>query len=165
VASALHAADAKARRIGRPVDTKALLVALIDADPAGEWDRICMESRSREAMEQAGYQDPQEPTRQRDSVTLTGSCDRAFQRAWQLSLHFRQTPLQVGFLVLGLIDDEWNAASRVLNIDDQDRQADMAELVQLDLIRTSLPGLRLGSSRRNRQPGRHQAHRGNPRLM
>jgi hypothetical protein len=165
VASALHAADAKARRRGRLVDTKALLVALMDADPAGEWGRIWLHSRSREAIEQAGYQDPQERACQRDNVALTGGCDRAFQRAWQLSQDYRETPLQLGFLVLGLIDDESNAASRALNIDDQDQQAHMAELVQQDLIGTSLTGLRLGSSRLNRQPDRHQGRRGNPRLI
>ncbi|MDQ2813955.1 MAG: hypothetical protein M3Z75_19335 [Actinomycetota bacterium] len=165
VASALHAADAEAHRRGRPVDTKTLLVALMDADPAGEWHRIWLNSRSREAIERAGYQDPQEPTCRRDNVALTGACDLAFQRAWQLSQDYRETPLQLGFLVLGLIDNTLNAASRALNIVDQDQQAHMAELIQEDLIRTSLPGLRLGSSRLNRQPGRHQAHRGNPRFI
>lgn len=165
VASALHAADAEARRRGRPVDTKTLLVALMNAGPAGEWGRICLDSRGQEAIEQAGYQDPPEPHCQRDNVILTGACDRAFQRAWQLSQHYRQTPLQLGFLVLGLIDDKPNAASHALNIDGQDQQAHMAELVQQDLIGASLPGLRLGSARLNRQPGRHQAHQGNPRLI
>ena len=165
VASALHAADAEARRRGRPVDTKTLLVALMKTDPA-EWDRIWLDSRGQEAIEQAGYQDPQEPGCQRDNMALTGACDRAFQRAWQLSQDYRETPLQLGFLVLGLIDDTSNAASRALNIDDQDQQAHMAELVQQDLIGTSLPSLRLGSSScLNGRPGRHQAHRGNPRLI
>ena len=165
VASALHAADAEARRRGRPVDTKTLLVALMKTDSAGEWDRIWLYSRGQEAIEQAGYQDPREPPCQRDNMALTGACDRAFQRAWQLSQDYRETPLQLGFLVLGLIDDTSNAASRALNIDDQDQQAHMAELVQQGLIGTSLPSLRLGSSCLNRRPGRHQAHRGNPRLI
>jgi hypothetical protein len=165
VASALHAADAEARRRGGPVDTKTLLVALMDADQAGEWDRIWLDSRSREAIEQAGYQDRQEPACQRDNVALTGACDRAFQRAWQFSQDYRETPLQLGFLVLGLIDDKSNAASRALNINDQDQQAHMAELVRQDLIGTSLPDLRFGSPRPNRQPGRHRAHLGNHRLV
>ena len=106
VESALVAAAAEAGRHGQPIDTKTLLVALMDADPAGRWDRIWLHSRSREAIEQAGYEDPPVAGRQWDNMALTGACARAFETAWRVSQEYRRTPLQLGVLVLGLIADE-----------------------------------------------------------
>lgn len=146
VESALRAAAAQAGRRDRPLDTKTLLVALMDADPAGRWDRIWLESRSREAIEQAGYEDPPLPVCHWNNVAMTGACARAFETAWRVSQQYRLTPLQLGVLVLGLIADKSSAASRALNIDDQDQQTSMARLIQENLIGTDLPDLRLGSA-------------------
>ena len=145
VESALHAAAAQAGRHGRPVDTKALLVALMDADPNGGWSRIWLNSRSREAIEQADYQDPPRPGGQWNNVPVTGACVSALDTAWRVSQQYQLIPLQLGVLVLGLIDDKSSAAARVLNITNQDQQMRMAELVQNHLIHTTLTGLRLGS--------------------
>jgi hypothetical protein len=144
VESGLRAAAAEAGRRGQSIDTKTLLVALMDVDPDGEWDRIWLYGRSREAIEQAAYQDPPLPVCQWDKMVMTGACAGAFKTAWRVSQEYQRTPLQLGFLVLGLIADESSAASRALNIDNQDRQIFMAKLVQEDLIRSSLIGLRLG---------------------
>jgi hypothetical protein len=146
VERALHTAADEARRRAQPIDTRTLLVALMEADQAGRWDRICLNSRSREAIKQADYYDPLLPPCQWNNVTLTRACAAAFETAWRLSLQYRQTPLQLGILVLGLIADESSAASRALNIDDQGRQTMMAQLVQEDLIGTNLIGLHLGSA-------------------
>jgi hypothetical protein len=117
----------------------------MDADPTGDWSRIWLNSRSREAIEQADYQDPPLPGSQWNNVAVTQACASALDKALQLSQQYRLVPLQLGVLVLGLIDDKSNAAARVLNITDQDQQSHMAELVQDDLIHTTLTGLRLGS--------------------
>lgn len=146
VESALCAAAAQAGRLGQPLDTKTLLVALMDADPAGRWDRIWLESRSREAIEQVGYEDPPLPACQWNNVAMTGACARAFENAWRMSQQYQRTPLQLGVLVLGLIAAKSSAASRALNIDDQVKQTSMARLIQEDLIGTDLPDLRLGSA-------------------
>ena len=167
VASALHAAYAEARRRGRPVDTKTLLVALMDADPAGEWDRIWLDSRSREAIGQAGYQDPQEPGCQRDNVALTGACDRAFQRAWQLSQRLPGNPASVGLLGPGThrrhverrLPCAEHQRSRPASAHGRTRPA------RPDRHQPARLAPRLVSSRLNRQPDRRQAHRGNPRLI
>lgn len=141
VAAALHAATANRR--GKPVDTKTLLVALMDADSFGRWDRIWLHSRDRNAIAEAGYEDPPLPVYRRDNIILSQACGRAFETAGRLSSQSPRTPLQLGFLVLGLIADASSAASRALNIDSEDRQALMAKLVQEDLIGADLDGLRL----------------------
>jgi hypothetical protein len=143
VETALRAASAKAGHRGQPVDTKTLLVALMDADPAGRWDRIWLCSRSREAIEQVTCQDPPLPGGRWNNVDLTRACARAFETAWRISQQCQWTSLQLGVLVLALIADEPNAASRALNINNEDQRRGMAELIQEDLIGNDLIGLRL----------------------
>ena len=147
VESALRTAAAEAGRRGQPIDSLAVLVALMDADSAGDWHRIWLYSRSREAIEQTGYEDQPLPGGWWNNVALTQACSAAFDTAWRVSQQYQLTPLQVGVLILGLIADETSAAARALNIDNQDRKNFMAELVQEDLIGISLIGLRLGSAR------------------
>ena len=141
---ALLTATAEAGRRRMPLDTKSLLIALIDADPAGRWDRICLNSRSREAIQQAGYEDPPLLGGHWNHAPMTRACAKALETAGQLSRQYRQNSLQAGFLVLGLISEESNAAARALNIDTQEQQTLLARLVQEDLIGTSLTDLRLG---------------------
>jgi hypothetical protein len=141
---ALLTATAKAGRRRAPLDTKSLLVALIDADPAARWERICLNSRSREAIQQTGYEDPPRLGGHWNNVPLTWACTKALETAWQLSRQYRQNSLQAGFLVLGLISEESNAAARALNINSQMQQTLLARLVQEDLIGASLTDLRLG---------------------
>ncbi len=145
VAHALGAAAAGAGRRGVPLGTKSLLVALMDADQAGEWGRICLNSRGREAIEQVGYEDPPAPGGYWNNVPLTGACTRALETACQLSRQYQEDALQVGFLVLGLIASGSNAAARALNIGDQGQQRELSRLVQEDLIGTRLTDLRLDS--------------------
>ena len=157
VESALNAAADIADRHGQPIDTKTLLVSLMDADPAGRWDRICLYSRSREDIEQASDKDPPLPSCRWNNVVLTGACVRAFETAWRVSLQYQRTPLQLGVLILGLIADKSTAASRALNITGQGQQENMTQIIQEDLIGTTLIGLRLDSPsgtarRRSRSP-------------
>jgi hypothetical protein len=141
VASALSAAAASRRE--QPIDTKTLLVALMDIDSSGRWDRILLHSCDRNAIAEVGYEDPPGPAYRLGNLVLTQACGRAFETAWRLSSQYLQVPLQLGFLVLGLIADESSAGARALNIDSEDRLAFMAGLVQEDLIGTDVDGLSL----------------------
>jgi len=155
VDTALRLAGVTARRLGQAVDTRTLLLAAMDADPAGRWDRIWLHSRGREAIEQAAVVDrPTLPDGQWNNIELTGACVAALRAAVRISQQYQTLPLPLGVLVLGLIADQTSAAARALDINNAERQQFMADLIQDDLLGVSLSNLRLGP---DSQPSRGAA--------
>jgi len=129
-----HAAGTVSRR-GRVIDTKAVLLALMDADRAGDWSRIQLNSRGREALEQFDAEDPPLlPVGQWGTTEVTGACVSALMAAVRISDQHKIYPVSPGIVVLGLIEDKLSAASQVLGIDDECQQEAMAGLIQDDLL-------------------------------
>jgi hypothetical protein len=146
VITALHHATDIARRRGRATDTKTLMLALMDADATGRWNRIELNGGSRQAIEQAAVEDPPlSPFDQRNNSGLTGACATALMTAVRLSRQLQLDPMPPGVLALGLIADRSNAACRALAIGDEERQRYMANMISEELLGISLGDLRLGT--------------------
>jgi hypothetical protein len=145
VEMALANAAALADRDNRPIDTRSLLLALMDADGHGRWERILFDIGGREAIARAAYYDPPMlPEGQWRSTRITGACATALTTAARIARQYQMLPVPVGVLALGLVADPASAATQALQINDLDRQAAVSTLIQDELIGVSLQDLRLG---------------------
>ena len=146
VIAALRHADDIARRRGRAVDTKTLMLALMDADAVGQWDRIWLYGGGRQPLEQAAGQDPPlAPFDHGNEGGQTGACATACMTAVRLSRQYGLFPMPPGVLALGLIADPSYVACAAMDLRDEQRHRNMTALIQQDLLGMSLEDVRLGT--------------------
>ncbi len=140
-----HATDIASRR-GGAVDTKTLMLALMDADAVGQWDRIWLHGGGRQALEQATGEDPPlAPFDLGNQGGLTGACATACMTAVRLCQQHQLFPMPAGALALGLIADPSYAACAAMALRDQQRHRRMTALIQQDLLGMSMEDVRLGT--------------------
>ncbi|MFF2555360.1 hypothetical protein ACFVUS_30450 [Nocardia sp. NPDC058058] len=138
VVAALRAA---AGRASGPVDTRALLVELMQADSVGRWGRIQLfvgdpDAVGRKPVSEAvgaGAFDW-------NGVPLTDGCAVGMEVAGRLAYRYGLWPLPVGMMVLGLVADERSAAARALRGDGLDR-VELLDAIQADVLGTRLDGI------------------------
>lgn len=122
---------------GRPVGTMDLLIAVMNSDMSGQWQRIWLESGSVEAIAARSTHDPDPwPDDIWHGVTLTHTCMVAVEASSLLAARYRLVPMPVGVLVLGLLADPDCAAAGALG-EPVDRQT------LLDLVQDAILGVRL----------------------
>lgn len=128
------------QRISHPVDTRDLLVALIQADESAVWSRILLHTGDIDAIAGKIALDP--VNRGSDDwygMPVTGTCAAALDSAGRLAQHYGLWPLPPGILALGLIADESSSAAQVLG--DGLERGELLRLIQSEVLGTSLFGL------------------------
>ncbi|MEV5649751.1 hypothetical protein AB0L57_16020 [Nocardia sp. NPDC052254] len=122
-----------------PVDTRALLVALIQADVAGDWSRIRLQAGDFDALAAADVADPDPGVSGGwENVPVTDSCAIALDIAGRVAGRFTLWPLPVGAVVLGLLADDSCAAARASAAMER---GELLDAVQADVLGTTLDGI------------------------
>ena len=134
VMSALHLAAT--RMAPEPVDTRALLVALMQADMPGDWSRIRLHAGDTDAIAAAVVHDPASGSSGAwEDVPITDTCAVAIDIGGRLAGRYNLWPLPAGLLALGLLADETSAAARA---SDAMERTELLGAVQSDVLGTSL---------------------------
>ncbi|BAW07115.1 hypothetical protein NS07_v2contig00114-0004 [Nocardia seriolae] len=125
---------------GRPVDTHDLLIALMRADSAGEWDRVWLHSGDIDAIAAEVVVDPRGYSDARwENAALTASCGAALDICTKLAIRYNFPTVPVGLLTLALVADGTTAAAQALGNDLG--RADLLRLLQSDVLGMPLAGL------------------------
>ncbi|MGW2661867.1 hypothetical protein ACWCW7_12960 [Nocardia tengchongensis] len=123
-----------------PVDTRALLAALMRADGSGDWSRICLNAGDVDAIERKRVTDgPSRGAGRWENAWLTDRCAIALDVSGRLATQYRLFPIPVGLVVIGLIADPSSAASQALR--DGMHRGELLALVQSDVLGVTLSGL------------------------
>jgi tetratricopeptide (TPR) repeat protein len=127
------------------LDTCAILLSLMEADAASNWDRINLYFPARLSEARRGlFPDPPLGIGGRLKGTLlTVSCARALRTASRISLQFSLSPMPTGVLALGLAANVDSGACRALGIVNPSEQDELIRLIQEDLLQVHLGGLNL----------------------
>ncbi len=125
--------------------TCAILLSLMEADAASNWNRINLYFPPRLGEAKRGlFPDPPLGTGgQLKGTSLTVSGARALRTAARISLQFNLSPMPAGVLLLGLVANLDSGACRALGIVNASEQDEMIRLIQEDLLQVHLGGLNL----------------------
>ncbi len=122
-----------------------VLLALVAADTRS-WNRVWLETRDPEAIEQTAAEDPaSSDTGVWNKTQVTGPCRSALAFAADIARRRNLTPMPPGVLALGLISDLSNAACRAMGVSDHEHQTRIAGLIQ-EMLGQTLTGLNFGPS-------------------
>ena len=133
---------AATRREGEPLGTHGILAATIAADYLGSWEALQVRSTFVDTGERQRFRDEDTtPQGTWHNVPLTADATRALSVAARIAEHFRLLPLPPGVLVLGLVWHERSGAARALLEQADVSHAELLELVQEEILGTSLEGL------------------------
>ncbi|WP_239331893.1 hypothetical protein [Frankia sp. CiP3] len=139
VAAALRAA-VDGQPFGGPVDTRTLLLALMDAHD-GEWHRVWLESGDPTWLRGLLTEDPDPgPGGSWTYICLTVTCTAALQIAAEITRRWNLRTLGPGALALGLVADPRSAASRALTDGGLSHDA-LLDLLQRTILGVTLRGL------------------------
>lgn len=143
VASALDAAAERSAPL-RALDTRYALLALMQADTRGEWDRVWLHFAGPEAVERAAVTDPDErqrPSQRWGTAALSGTCADALAQAVRLADIYGLPEVSPGIAAIGLVADPATAAAMALTGGDLGRHAELLDLVQSAVLGAGLERL------------------------
>jgi hypothetical protein len=147
VQRAVDAATEAAARAGHPIDTRALLSALTDADHVGAWDRIGLfaATRARPALSTSSASEPTDTPlgRSGGGPLFSRNCAAATHIAARVSREYRLGPVPPGVLALGLVADRRTGAAYELGGLDADGHRQLVAELQHSLLDTTLEHLEL----------------------
>jgi hypothetical protein len=130
VADAFQHAAARLR-LGEPLDTLRLFIALEAFDLSSEWDRLWLEAGDTEFLASLPLSDPQPGAGGTwDAVSLTGTCTRSLFVAVRLCDAYGWWPVPVGALALALIADPRSSAAQALMARGSLNHTGLIELLQ-----------------------------------
>lgn len=121
---------------GKPLNTRAVLLALARVHVRGRWDRIwlhCACSPDDIASQSATTDLADHPRTSWNGVEFTAACADAFRTAARLS-HRHHLPITPGVLLLGLVADPDTAAAKALGVGVTIPHEDLIGLIESDLI-------------------------------
>jgi tetratricopeptide (TPR) repeat protein len=144
VHNAMRHAAALRRPGGPPLDTRAVLIALMHVDAFGDWSRIWLNTRSAETVAQAKVRDPAERAGGNwEGNELTYTLTKAISTAVQIARQYSLEPMPVGVFALGLIANPAAAAARSLGVGGEVEHGLLVDLIQETLIGGDLADLDL----------------------
>jgi hypothetical protein len=133
---------AATRRDGEPLGTHGILAATIAVDHLGSWEALQIRATFVDTGERGRFRDEDTtPQGTWHNVPLTADATRALSVAARIARHFRLLPLPPGVLVLGLVWHARSGAARALLEQADVSHAELVELVQDEILGTSLEGL------------------------
>ena len=118
-------------RLGEPLDTLHLFIALEAFDLSSEWERLWLEAGDTEFLASLKLSDPQPGAGGTwDAVSLTGTCTRSLFVTVRLCDAYSLWPVPVGALALALIADPRSSAAQALMARGSLNHTELIELLQ-----------------------------------
>jgi hypothetical protein len=134
------------RQAGMALDTKAILLALMQVDVYGDWSRIWLETGSPEMLARERAHDLDETASSYwEGTELTATLASAMRTAARITRQYDLEPMPVGVLALGLIANPATGAARALGVGDRVDHELLVDLIQETLIGTNLENLDLST--------------------
>ena len=140
----IRALDRAVERSGsrHPVDTRDVLLALMEGDPYSEWERVWLRFAGPESVASAVVGDPVgEPGAGWGSASLSVTCCAGLALAVRLAEAYGPGPVSIGVATLGLVANPATAAARALTRGDDRRHPALLESVQESIVGGSLNDL------------------------
>jgi Protein kinase domain len=133
---------AAARRHDRPLGTLDILFGLIGIDIVADWELVQLRTSFVTPADALRFPDPEpDALGQWRNVLLTTTAFEALSTAGRLAASYRMFPLPPGILALAIVWRADSGASRALLEESDISHADLLQLLQDEVLGTSLQGL------------------------
>ncbi len=130
---------------GQPLTTGRVLSALTRVDMTNDWQRIWLYTGEPQLLGLVAEPDPVDASPREaqrwDGVRLSDALADAFALLWRICRAYRLLPAPSGAMALALLADPASGATRALLRPGGLSQAKLLELVQSDLLHTTLNGV------------------------